>query len=94
MIGDGYDRKHLERMAKEFNMENNVIFYGYQQTHTIPCWLACADVFVPPSLFEGKPNILLEAFQSQLLVVATSIPGIQELVQDGANGLLVPGAKS
>jgi glycosyltransferase involved in cell wall biosynthesis len=90
IIGDGDDRKHLEGMARKFNLEKGITFYGYQQTHTIPYWLACADIFVLPSLFEGRPNVLLEAFQSQLPVVATDIAGIRELLQDGANGFLVP----
>ena len=90
IIGDGDDRKHLENMATRLDLEKSIIFYGYQQTHTIPYWLACADVFVLPSLFEGRPNVLLEAFQSHLPVVATDISGIRELLQDGANGFLVP----
>lgn len=93
IIGDGAERKNLESMAEELNIENKIIFYGYQEKETIPYWLACADVFVLPSLFEGRPNVLLEAFQSQLPVVASNIPGIRELVQDRVNGFLVPGEK-
>jgi glycosyltransferase involved in cell wall biosynthesis len=91
IIGDGDDRKNLESMAEELNLQENTIFYGYQPTHTIPYWLACADIFVLPSHFEGRPNVLLEAFQGQLPVVASNIPGIRELVQDRVNGFLVPG---
>ena len=90
IIGDGDDRQCLETMARELNLEKTVIFCGYQETYTIPYWLACADIFVLPSLFEGRPNVLLEAFQSQLPVIATDIAGIRELVQDGVNGFLVP----
>jgi glycosyltransferase involved in cell wall biosynthesis len=90
IVGDGDDRRNLETMAKNLNLESNIIFYGYQATHTIPYWLACADVFVMPSLFEGRPNALLEALQSQLPVVATDIAGNRELIQDGVNGFLVP----
>jgi glycosyltransferase involved in cell wall biosynthesis len=90
IIGDGDDRPYLERMAKKLNLQENVIFCGYQETYTIPYWLACADIFVLPSLFEGRPNALLEAFQSQIPVIATDIGGIRELVQDGVNGFLVP----
>ena len=94
IIGEGDDRKNLERMAEGLNLQNNIIFYGYQETQTIAYWLACADVFVMPSLFEGRPNVLLEAFQSQLPVVATNIAGMNELVQDAANGFLVPSEDS
>jgi glycosyltransferase involved in cell wall biosynthesis len=90
IVGDGDDRRYLEMMARKLNLVKNIIFYGYQQTQTIPYWLACADIFVLPSLFEGRPNALLEALQSQLPVVGTNIAGIRELVQDGVNGFLVP----
>jgi glycosyltransferase involved in cell wall biosynthesis len=90
VVGDGDDRKYLETMTRKLKLEKNVIFFGYQETHTIPYWLACADIFVLPSLFEGRPNALLEALQSQLPVVGTNIAGIRELVQDGVNGFLVP----
>jgi glycosyltransferase involved in cell wall biosynthesis len=91
IVGDGDNRRNLETMARKLNLERNVIFFGYQATHTIPYWLACADRFVLPSLFEGRPNALLEALQSRLPVVATDIAGIRELIQDGVNGFLVPG---
>jgi glycosyltransferase involved in cell wall biosynthesis len=94
IIGDGDDRKHLGTMARKLGVGENIIFYGHQPTYAIPYWLACADIFVLPSLFEGRPNAVLEAFQSQLPVVATNIAGIREIVDDSVNGFLVPGKDS
>ena len=39
---------------------------------------------------DGIPNVLMEAMAAGLPVVSTSVSGIPELVDDGANGLLVP----
>lgn len=53
-------------------------------------YYAMADVFVSSSVQEGLPIVLLEAMAAELPVVATSIPGVRELVVDGESGLLVP----
>ena len=52
--------------------------------------LQSAHVVVLPSYGEGLPQILLESGACTRAVVATSIPGCQEVVTDGDNGFLVP----
>src|SRR5262249_24891294 len=47
-------------------------------------------VLVLPSLYEGLPNVVLEAMRSRKPVVATAAPGTTEVVVDGQTGLLVP----
>ena len=65
-----------------------VRFTGHRDD--VPQLLAAADLLVLPSLYEGLPNIVLEAMQSALPVVATAAPGTTEVVVDGQTGLLVP----
>ena len=45
-------------------------------------------ILVLPSLYQGLPNIVLEAMQSALPVVATAAPGTTEVVVDGQTGLV------
>ncbi|HFE53347.1 MAG TPA: glycosyltransferase, partial [Bacteroidetes bacterium] len=48
------------------------------------------DVFVLPSLWEGLPNVVLEAMATGLPVVATAVEGTVEAVVNGETGILVP----
>jgi glycosyltransferase involved in cell wall biosynthesis len=49
-----------------------------------------ADIFLLPSLFEGTPLTLIEGMMTGIPIVATSVCGIKDVIDDGANGLLVP----
>jgi glycosyltransferase involved in cell wall biosynthesis len=52
--------------------------------------LAAADVVVVSSDTEGQPRVAVEAGLSGLPVVATRVGGLDEIIEDGSTGLLVP----
>ena len=56
----------------------------------MPCLLSISDIVVLPSYHEGIPRVLIEAAAMQRPIVSTTIPGVAEIVEDGANGSLVP----
>ncbi len=88
IAGEGELKDELIAMAGELNIDDRVVFAGYQHNDTIPLWLASVDIFVLPSLSEGRPNVVLEALAHGVPVIATNIPGTSELIRDGENGLL------
>jgi len=47
-----------------------------------------ADIFVLPSYYEGIPVSILEAASYALPIIATSVGGIPEIIEDGKNGFL------
>jgi glycosyltransferase involved in cell wall biosynthesis len=87
LVGDGPDRSFLEALARDISLRR-VVFAG-NQDDPLP-WLAAADVFVLPSLYEGLPGALIEAMAAGLPCIATDIPGNRDLIKDGQTGLLVP----
>lgn len=88
LLGDGPLRRDLEKAAAEAGHAGRVHFLGNRAD--IPAVLAAADAFVLPSLWEGLPMALLEAMAAGLPVVATSVSGTRQVVEDGRTGVLVP----
>ncbi|MDJ0648921.1 MAG: glycosyltransferase family 4 protein [Xenococcaceae cyanobacterium MO_188.B19] len=90
VVGDGSDRKFLETMTKELDIEQNVKFVGYQSQTMVRQYMQQTDLFVLPSFAEGIPVVLMEALAAGVPVVTTQIAGISELVENGISGYLVP----
>lgn len=53
-------------------------------------YIKAADLLILPSIYEGLPNVILEAMAVGTPVIATDIYGVPELIEDKVNGLLVP----
>jgi glycosyltransferase involved in cell wall biosynthesis len=89
LVGEGRQEGELRRLAGELGLAERVEFTGF--LHDPGPLLRRASVFVLPSRYEGFPNALLEAMAAGLPCVATRCPtGPEEIITDGADGLLVP----
>lgn len=88
LVGDGPDRKFLERRAAELGIAACVEFAGWLDQRQLITLYADSDLFVLPSLAEGIPMVLMEAMAMQIPCVAPCITGIPELIEDGVEGML------
>lgn len=77
----------LKSLAAEMGLEKNIVFAGPRED--IPDILASTDVFVMPSWNEGLNSASIEAMAMEVPVVATSVGGLPEVVEDGKTGYLV-----
>jgi glycogen synthase len=89
-VGDGPERKALEREAKRIGVGDRLRFEGFVAHERLPAVLAHADLLVLPSVYEELGTVLLEAMQAGLPVVASKTSGIPDVIEDGVNGMLVP----
>jgi len=94
LIGDGPERKALELLCARLGITHQLRFLGAMAHQTTLAEVAKADVFVLASFAEGLPVALMEAMALGVPCVSTTIAAIPELIQSGANGLLVPPANS
>ena len=89
ITGDGPGREELATKIAQAPWKGNVTLLGHRGD--VPNILAALDVLVLPSFaHEGIPQIILQAQAMATAVVATTVGGIPEVVEDGVTGLLVP----
>jgi len=86
IIGEGSLFSKLKHYAKKQNI--NVQFLGYKKD-IIP-YLNSFDILILPSLWEGMPNVIMEAMACSKPVIATDVGGSPELVINNKTGILVP----
>jgi glycosyltransferase involved in cell wall biosynthesis len=88
LVGDGPERDRLQALADELALGDVVMFLGHRDE--VALYYAVADLFVLPSHSEGSPNVLLEAIDAGVPIVATGVGGVPEMVTGGREALLVP----
>jgi glycosyltransferase involved in cell wall biosynthesis len=76
LVGTGGQRESLRGLAQELGVGDRVHFAGFRDD--VPEILASSDVLVLASLWEGMPNVVLEAMAAGKPVVATDVEGVAE----------------
>ncbi len=89
IYGEGEMAESLRRQAAELQVEGAVAFRGACAQSETVARMRGLDVIVLPSRWEGCPYVVLEAFAAGVPLVAAAVGGVPDLVQNGANGVLV-----
>ena len=87
ILGQGERESELRARIARLGLQDDVVLCGFQQNPWK--YIARADVFAMSSAYEGFGNVLVEAMACGVPVVATASPGAREVIQDGADGLIV-----
>lgn len=84
------ERQVYEHMIARTGIRDRLQFEGPLPHSGIYPWFRSLNAFVLPSVSEGCPNILMEAMASGVPCVATNTGAVEDLVEDGVSGLVVP----
>ena len=84
--GDGVLRREMERLIEELGLREWVRLLGWQERAEE--FLPLCDTLLLPSLWEGLPQVLVQAMACNTIPVASSVNGTKELLREGRNGLL------
>lgn len=87
IVGDGTLRGELEEKAERLGVAEDVVFTG--ERRDVPRLYRLMDVKVISSIREGGPLTLLEAMAAGTSVVTTPVGVVEEVIENGENGLLV-----
>ena len=88
IIGDGPERDNLLRYREELLLKDCVHFLGHRSD--VYRFMPHFDLLWCTSAYEGQSNSILEAMSVGVPVLASDIPGNQELVVPGETGILIP----
>ena len=88
IVGDGSLETSLKALSKKLKL-NSVEFVGKKTGDELEKLYLDADLFVLPSIAEGQPIVLLDAWSYKLPVLVTTAGHNPWMVEDGKNGFIV-----
>lgn len=89
LTGKGEQEEDLRRLAAELPV--SIQFAGTMDNLEIAELMTRHSIFILPSLHEGLPKAMIEAMASGMICIGSNIPGITDLIEDGATGYLIKG---
>jgi glycosyltransferase involved in cell wall biosynthesis len=90
IIGDGDQRKELERLAKTLGVEDHVKFHGVIPNATVIDTLRQADVFISTiNCPQNLPNTMLESITAGCNVISLADGSLDGFLEDGKNAILL-----
>ncbi len=93
LVGDlSHSPQDLLALAQSEGIGDRLIHTGAVLHDDLPLYYALGSVYVHTSAYEGVPRVLFEASASGLPLVGMSAVGVDEVIEDGVNGYLVPPA--
>lgn len=87
IYGEGEKKDELSDLIRKRKLEDTVFLKGY--TNDIYSTLKSFDIFALPSRYEGIPYVILEAMKASVPVIATDVGGINEVIMNMINGILI-----
>lgn len=88
VIGEGLERRNLEKLIKEYGVEKDFLLLGAKE-NPYP-FIKQADIYVHATRFEGKSIAVEEAQILGKAILASDCTGNREQIISGYDGLLVP----
>jgi glycosyltransferase involved in cell wall biosynthesis len=89
LVGDGPQKEVLLKQAETLGVEKQVHWLTWQTKENLKKCYQTADCLINYSLYEGMPNVVLEAMACGLPLIASNIMGHEELIANGETGFLV-----
>lgn len=89
IAGDGKLFKKIKEYIDHNNLSKNVEILGWVAHDDVPNYLSKLKLLVLPSVSEGLPNIVLESMSCKTPVLATSVGGIPDIINNGENGFIL-----
>jgi colanic acid/amylovoran biosynthesis glycosyltransferase len=90
IIGDGPQMEEMIFHINELKLQDHIILHGKKNKNEVSDWINKSDIFLLTSVYEGIPNVVLEAMAMELPVVTTKSGGVDEVIDNGIDGFIAP----
>lgn len=88
LIGDGIDKPLLEKLVRQYGIEDNVKFLGKLSYDEVNNYYDWADLFLFPSMRDTSGNVVLEAMSHGTPVIALNHNGVSEMITSESGDLI------
>ncbi len=89
VVGDGQQKESLKKLTKDLNLVSNILFKDEVVGEELSKLYKSSHLFILPSIYEGQPITMLEAWAAKIPVIVTASGDSPYLVKDGVNGYLI-----
>ena len=90
LIGVGLDQDYFKKLVINLNLTGYIKFLGKKSRDDTLDYFRRSDVFILPSLHEGFPLTLLEAWAAKLPLIITNVGGVSTICINKENALIIP----
>jgi len=90
IAGDGDALHSLQSLTKQLQIEHLVMFTGSLGEREILHFLHSLDIYVHASLGETMSTAIMQAMACKLMIIASDVTGINNMIENNKTGLLVP----
>lgn len=89
IVGKGEQEEELKNLVKKLKLKSHIIFKGELRGKELKKIYKSSHLFILPSIYEGQPLTLLEAWAAKIPAITTRTGDCQYLVRSGQNGYLL-----
>jgi len=90
IVGSGRHQNSLKELANKHNVSEFIHFLGFIPNSDISKLINISDIYISTSLYDTFSISTLEAMACSKPVIVTDLPGTDEWIKDGWNGLVFP----
>jgi glycosyltransferase involved in cell wall biosynthesis len=88
LVGTGPLENSLKKFAKKLRIKDQIHWHGWSSMESIREHYQKADCLLNPSFCEGMPNVVLEAMACGIPVIASNVPGNNDIIRHEDTGFL------
>jgi L-malate glycosyltransferase len=89
IVGDGREKKYIEKLVQDMNLSDSVIFMGAKHRNELPEIISIADAAVLYSHNEGSPLSIKECIACGVPVIANIVGDVAAVIDDGQTGYVL-----